>query len=104
MEGTTKKITSIYKSKKRQLNRLRYGLADLDNLFDFSLPTHSIGLNLNKNENENFVRDETGCESDCSWFGFMLRVKENNYFTRTDLARYLDKHRIGNRMLFGESY
>ncbi len=96
-----KKLPQFINQRKDNWNRLRYGLADLDNLFDFSLPTHSIGLNLNKNENENFVWDETGCESDCSWFGFMLRVKENNYFTRTDLARYLDKHKIGNRMLFG---
>lgn len=31
-----------------------------------------------------------------SWFGFMLRTEK-----RTELARYLDEKKIGNRMLFG---
>ena len=33
--------------------------------------------------------------------GFMIRVKENAPFNVRDLARELDRAKIGNRMLFG---
>ena len=31
----------------------------------------------------------------------MITVKEGSPFTRTELAKELDKHKIGNRMFFG---
>ena len=31
----------------------------------------------------------------------MMTIKPSAPFTRTDLARHLDQHKIGNRMLFG---
>ena len=31
----------------------------------------------------------------------MMTIHEDAPFTRTDLARHLDQHKIGNRMLFG---
>ena len=48
-----------------------------------------------------FSWDSSHCRSDCSWFGFMMTIKESAPFTRTDLAQKLDHHKIGNRMLFG---
>jgi len=48
-----------------------------------------------------FAWDATGCRTDCSWFGFMLRVRASASFTTTDLARHLEAKKIGNRMLFG---
>ncbi len=48
-----------------------------------------------------FSWDDTGCRTDCSWFGFKITLKESAPFTRTDLVRHLDEHKIGNRMLFG---
>lgn len=36
-----------------------------------------------------------------SWFGFMMRIKEGGWVTRTELVRHLDEKKIGNRMLFG---
>lgn len=48
-----------------------------------------------------FTWDDTGCRTDCSWFGFKITVKESAPFSRTELAQELDKHKIGNRMLFG---
>ena len=39
--------------------------------------------------------------SDPSWFGFTLLVKEDAPFTRMDIVRYLDKHKVATRMLFG---
>jgi CDP-6-deoxy-D-xylo-4-hexulose-3-dehydrase len=43
----------------------------------------------------------TPLRSDCSWFGFKITVREGAPFARTDFAPFLDKHKIGNRMLFG---
>jgi hypothetical protein len=48
-----------------------------------------------------FAWDATGCRTDCSWFGFKIAVKTEAPFSRTELAQELDRHRIGNRMLFG---
>lgn len=38
--------------------------------------------------------------SDPSWFGFLLSVKENAPFTRNELVQHLESKRIGTRLLF----
>ena len=48
-----------------------------------------------------FSWDASGCRVDCSWFGFKIAVRPEARIGRTDLARELDHHLIGNRMLFG---
>jgi CDP-6-deoxy-D-xylo-4-hexulose-3-dehydrase len=40
-------------------------------------------------------------ESQPSWFGFLISVKENAPFTRNELVQYLEQHKIGTRLLFG---
>jgi CDP-6-deoxy-D-xylo-4-hexulose-3-dehydrase len=39
-------------------------------------------------------------DSDPSWFGFPITVKENSPVTRLDLTTYLDQNKIGTRLLF----
>ncbi len=51
--------------------------------------------------NSSFVWDDSGCRTDCSWFGFKITIREDAPFSRTDLAKELDDKKIGNRMLFG---
>ncbi len=92
-----KKLPAFIAARKRNWETLRAGLADLEEFFDFSLPTHATAWRAGSG----FVWDGTGCRTDCSWFGFMLRVKASAPFTRTQLARYLDEKKIGNRMFFG---
>jgi len=92
-----KKLPSFVEARKQNWDYLRAGLADLENVFDFSLPTHATGWTREKG----FSWDATGCRTDCSWFGFMLRVKASAPFSHTDLARHLDSKKIGNRMFFG---
>jgi CDP-6-deoxy-D-xylo-4-hexulose-3-dehydrase len=39
--------------------------------------------------------------SDPSWFGFPITLRETAAFTRSALVQHLDAHRIGTRLLFG---
>ncbi|MCR9294639.1 MAG: lipopolysaccharide biosynthesis protein RfbH [bacterium] len=91
------KLPEFIEARKRNWQTLRSGLADLEEFIEFSLPTHAIAWN----RDGSFSWDSSGCSVDCSWFGFKMSVRENAPFTRTDLARYLDEKKIGNRMLFG---
>ena len=45
--------------------------------------------------------DASGHRTVCSWFGFLLRVRKQAPFTRTQFVRHLEGKKIGNRMLFG---
>ena len=91
------RLPQFIEARKQNWQRLRRGLADLSDVFEFSLPTHAIAWDLDSS----FVWDNSGHRSDCSWFGFLLLVKPMAPFRRADLARHLEKHRIGTRMLFG---
>jgi CDP-6-deoxy-D-xylo-4-hexulose-3-dehydrase len=44
---------------------------------------------------------EATLNSDPSWFGFALTIKNNTGFNRNQLISYLDSKKIGTRMLFG---
>lgn len=92
-----KKLPAFIEARKRNWDYLRTGLADLGDYLDFSLPTHATGWTAESG----FAWDATGCRTDCSWFGFMIRVRPGAPFSHTDLGRHLDAKKIGNRMLFG---
>ena len=91
------KLPSFIAARKRNWDHLRAGLAGLAEFFDFSLPTHATGWT----SASGFAWDATGCRTDCSWFGFMLRVRPGAPFTHSQLGRHLDAKKIGNRMFFG---
>ena len=91
-----KKLPAFIEARKTNWEYLRRGLADLEEFFTFSLPTHATGWSC-----DGFTWDATGCRSDCSWFGFLMLVRESAPFSHTELARALDAAKIGNRMLFG---
>ncbi len=91
-----KKLPAFIKARKDNWDYLRAGLADLEEFIEFSLPTHATGWTP-----AGFSWDSTNCRVDCSWFGFMLRVRSSAPFNHTSLGRHLDEKKIGNRMLFG---
>ena len=115
-----KKLPAFIEARARNWEYLRAGLADLEDVFGFSLPTHGTawhppsgvkgkslsestdwGTSTSELQLSTCSWDGTGCRTNCSWFGFMLRVKPSAPFTHTDLARHLDEKKIGNRMFFG---
>jgi CDP-6-deoxy-D-xylo-4-hexulose-3-dehydrase len=92
-----RRLPEFIEARKQNWETLRRGLADLEDVFEFALPTHATRWD----EEQGFAWDDTGCRTDCSWFGFKIAVKPDAPFGRTDLAQELDRHNIGNRMLFG---
>jgi CDP-6-deoxy-D-xylo-4-hexulose-3-dehydrase len=100
-----KKLPAFIEARKRNWETLRRGLADLEEFFQFSLPTHATAweapLSTLNSPLSTYKWDSTGRRTDCSWFGFMLRVRPGAPFSHTDLGRHLDGKKIGNRMLFG---
>jgi CDP-6-deoxy-D-xylo-4-hexulose-3-dehydrase len=92
-----RRLPEFIEARKRNWDVLRQGLAPLDDVLEFALPTHATGWDAEKG----FSWDDTECRTDCSWFGFKIAVKPGAGFERTDLARELDANKIGNRMLFG---
>lgn len=50
---------------------------------------------------EYFILPRKEQNSDPSWFGFALTIKDNAPFSRPDLINFLDERKIGSRFLFG---
>lgn len=103
-----KRLPAFIEARKQNWERLRRGLHGLEQYIDFALPTHATAWNAPSSISDpqspissDFTWDETGCRTDCSWFGFKITIKEDAPFTRTELAAHLDENKIGNRMLFG---
>ena len=92
-----RRLPEFIEARKRNWDTLRRGLAGHENVLEFALPTHATGWDAENG----FSWDDTGCRTDCSWFGFKIAVRPDAPFSRTDLARKLDDNAIGNRMLFG---
>ena len=108
------KLPAFIEARKRNWQFLRTELADLEEFFEFSLPTHATAWEPSESParssathtphpttHNSFTWDETNCRTDCSWFGFMLRTRPEAPFSRTAFASFLDERRVGNRMLFG---
>jgi len=92
-----RRLPEFIEARKQNWDHLRRGLVAHGDVLEFALPTHATGWD----QERGFQWDATGCRTDCSWFGFKIAVHPHAPFTRTDLARELDRHQIGNRMLFG---
>jgi len=74
-----KKVSGFAEARKRNFNRLLTGLSDLS---------------------EYFILPRATDNSDPSWFGFILTLKDNVHFTKNEIVSHLEKNRIQTRMLF----
>jgi CDP-4-dehydro-6-deoxyglucose reductase, E1 len=80
------------------------GLAQLDRLDSFvELRRRNWAYLLNgvRDLEEFFVLPKVTENSDPSWFGFALTVKENSPKTRNEIVQELNERKIGTRLLFG---
>jgi CDP-6-deoxy-D-xylo-4-hexulose-3-dehydrase len=73
------KLPSFIEARKRNWKMLREGLDDLSDIF---------------------ILPEPAPDSDPSWFGFLLTVKEDAGFTRDNIVNHLEANGIQTRMLF----
>ena len=79
------------------------GLAQLSRVKDFikSRKNNFKYIYNNLKSHEEFLILPRATEnSDPSWFGFPITLRDNLLITRTDLLRHLDKKKIGTRLLF----
>lgn len=80
------------------------GCAQLDKLPDFVAKRRQNFEYLYRNlqDLQDFLLlPEPATNSEPSWFGFLLSVKQNAPFTRNQLVQHLEEKRIGSRLLFG---
>ncbi|AND85378.1 lipopolysaccharide biosynthesis protein RfbH [Clostridium tyrobutyricum] len=74
-----KKLPDFIKTRKENFKRLYEGL----NQFEDYL-----------------ILPQSEKNSDPSWFGFPITLRENNGFNRNDVVKFLEKNKIGTRLLF----
>lgn len=92
-----------YNLKNTDLN-VAIGLAQMDKLEDFiKVRRRNFKLLREGFEkfNKYFYLPEPEPNSNPSWFGFLLTLREDAPFDRTTLMKYLTENKIGVRLLFG---
>jgi CDP-4-dehydro-6-deoxyglucose reductase, E1 len=62
---------------------------------------HKYYMNAFKKYEDYFILPQKNQHADPSWFGFLLKVKDDAPFSRDQLVRFLEENKIATRMLFG---
>lgn len=91
-----------YNLKNTDLN-IAIGLVQIDRLNEF-IKIRQSNFNRLKKEflelEDYFILPQATRNSEPSWFGFLLTLKENCKFTRHELLKFLNDNRIDTRLLF----
>ena len=78
-----KKLSSFVKSRQKNWNFIKEGLQSLEDTFILPEPTSN---------------------SEPSWFGFVLTIRDNTKVKRKEIVEYLESNKIQTRMLFAGNY
>ncbi len=81
------------------------GVAQIAKVDDFVAARRNNHLELysafiDEGLDEFFILPEPTLNSNPSWFGFLLTIRDDAPFSRRDVTMYLEEHKVGTRLLF----
>jgi CDP-4-dehydro-6-deoxyglucose reductase, E1 len=76
-------------------------LSKIDQFVELRRENHKLLYNIFKPLEEYFILPEATPNSNPSWFGFMLTIRDSKKIDRNKLVRFLEENKIGSRLFFG---